>query len=215
MADSKHARIAQWQDSLLPHMVDRLAQRLPDAVYGEWPVLPTSADAGFRAVTYSELANVVNGLAWLLAEHLGPPSKTGEALAFMGPNDVRLTALILAAVKTGYVIFFTSPRNSPAAHQALFERLECRVLVTPDPVPAPAAPALELIKPRHLILPQVDELLGKDHPKYPYNKSFEEGRGDPLFIMYVGPFLFPPFVGYASLGYFSISCICRRNTIPN
>lgn len=183
MADSEHARIAQWQGDLLPNMVDRLARDLPGAVYGEWPVLPTSYDAGFYAVTYAQLANVVDSLAWWLVEQLGQPSKTSEVLAYMGPNDVRLTALILAAVKTGYVIFLTSPRNSPAAHQALFERLECRVLVTPDPAPPPAAPVLKAVQPRHLHIPPVKDLLDNKSPPYRCTKSFEEARWDPLFIM--------------------------------
>jgi acyl-CoA synthetase (AMP-forming)/AMP-acid ligase II len=164
-------------------MVDRLARGLPDAVYGEWPVLPTSYDAGFYSVTYAQLGNVVNGLARWLVDQLGPPSKTGEVLAYMGPNDVRLTALVLAAVKTGYVIFFPSPRNSPAAHQALFERLSCGVLVTPDPVPPPAGPVLKAVQPRHLNIPPVNELLETKYAEYGYTKSFEEARWDPLFIM--------------------------------
>ncbi|KAK3308608.1 uncharacterized protein B0T15DRAFT_391903 [Chaetomium strumarium] len=185
MADSEHARIAQWQGSLLPNIVDRLARDLPDAVYAEWPVLPASYEAGFRRVTYAELANVVNGLAWWLIDQLGHPSQTGEVLAFIGPNDVRLTALILAAVKTGYVIFFTSPRNSPAAHQSLFDRLRCRVLLTPDPVPAPAEPVLEaVVELRRLAIPPADELLSRKYPHYGYSKPFEEARWDPLFIIH-------------------------------
>ncbi|KXX74575.1 Linear gramicidin synthase subunit D [Madurella mycetomatis] len=184
MANTEHARIARWQGDLLPNMVDRLARDLPHAVYGEWPVLPTSYDAGFYAVTYSQLANVVNGLAWWLVNQFGQPSQTTEVLAYMGPNDVRLTALILAAVKTGFVIFLTSPRNSPAAHQALFERLACHVLVTPDPVPGPAAPVLKAVQPRHLTIPPVNELLEKKFPEYRLTKSFDEARWDPLFIIH-------------------------------
>jgi acyl-CoA synthetase (AMP-forming)/AMP-acid ligase II len=184
MADSKHARIAQWQDDpLLPNMVDRLARELPDAVYGEWPVLPTSYNAGFHAVTYAQLANAANGLAWWILDQFGQPSKTGEVLAYMGPNDVRFTALILAAIKTGYVIFLTSPRNSAAAHQALFDRLSCDVLVTPDPLPAPAEPVLEQIRPRHLRIPSIDKLLNDKYPEYRYAKSFEEARWDRIWIL--------------------------------
>ncbi|KAK4114682.1 acetyl-CoA synthetase-like protein [Canariomyces notabilis] len=185
MADSKHARIAQWQDDpLLPNMVDRLAREMPDAVYGEWPVLPTSYDAGFHAVTYAQLANAANGLAWWILDQFGQPSKTGEVLAYMGPNDVRFTALILAAIKTGYVIFLTSPRNSAAAHQALFDRLSCGVLVTPDPLPAPAEPVLEQIRPRHLRIPSIDKLLNDKYPEYHYAKSFEEARWDRIWILH-------------------------------
>lgn len=108
---TEHARVAQWQNDLLPHIVDRLARETPDAPYGLWPVAPASYEAGFRTITYGQLANVVNGLAWLLIEQLGP-GRDSEVLTYVGPNDVRLTALVLAAVKAGYVVsllFFPPP----------------------------------------------------------------------------------------------------------
>lgn len=89
---------------------------------------------------------------------------------------MRLTTLILAAVKTGYIIFLTSPRNSPAAHQALFKRLACRILVTPDPIPPSTAPVLKAVQPRHLTIPHVEELLEKNFPEYGYTRSFDEAR---------------------------------------
>jgi acyl-coenzyme A synthetase/AMP-(fatty) acid ligase len=100
----EHQRIAAWKGGdLLPHVVDRLARESPEAVYGLWPALPNSYDAGYRSISYGQLANVVNGLAWWLREQLGP-GHHGEAVAFMGPNDVRVTALLLAAVKVGYTV---------------------------------------------------------------------------------------------------------------
>lgn len=76
MVNTEHARFAQWQGHLLPNMVDRLARDLPHAVYREWPVLPTSYDAGFYTVTYSQLANAVNGLAWWLVNQFSQRSQT-------------------------------------------------------------------------------------------------------------------------------------------
>lgn len=100
--DSKHAKSSQWQNELLPQMVDRLARERPDTTYAIWPVAPTSHEAGLRTVTYSQLANVINGLAQVLVEQLGPGN--GQVLTYVGPNDVRLTALVLASIKTGYVV---------------------------------------------------------------------------------------------------------------
>lgn len=109
MADkTEPPHISQQDDDLLPNMVDRLARENPDAVYGLWPVAPTSYDAGFRAVTYSQLANVINGLAKLLVQSLGP-GQDGEALIYVGPNDVRLTALVLASIKAGYMVSESLP----------------------------------------------------------------------------------------------------------
>ena len=87
----------------MPHMVDRLARGKPDGVYGMWPVAAASYEAGFRTVTYAQFPNVVNGLAWWITDQLGP-GWDNEVIAYLGPNDLRLTALVLSAVKAGYTV---------------------------------------------------------------------------------------------------------------
>lgn len=73
--------------------------------YGAWPVAPTSYDAGFREINYVQFANIINGLAWHLVESLGQGQESSiETLTYFGPNDVRLTALVLACVKAGYAV---------------------------------------------------------------------------------------------------------------
>ncbi|KAI1392428.1 putative NRPS-like enzyme [Hypoxylon trugodes] len=178
-----HARIAKWQNDLVPHIVDRLARESPDASYGVWPIVPASYEAGLRTVTYKQLANVVNGLAWWLTEQLGP-GQNHEVLTYIGPNDVRVSALALGAIKAGYALFLTSPRNSPAAHRKLFDSLKCQVLITPDPTPPPALPAIEAVKPRVLAVPSVEELLEKSYAHFPFEKTFEEARWDPFLIIH-------------------------------
>lgn len=95
----QHERVAKWKDALLPHVVERLAHETSDAKYGEWV-----GESSVVAITYAQLANVINGLAWLLVEQLGGPGKYGsnpEVLAYVGTNDVRYSALVLAAAKAG------------------------------------------------------------------------------------------------------------------
>lgn len=97
-----HERVSQWQNALLPHVVERLARETPDVKYGEWV-----AESSVIVITYAQLENVINGLAWLLVEQLGGPGKYGsnpEILAYVGPNDVRYSALVLAAAKVGYTV---------------------------------------------------------------------------------------------------------------
>lgn len=84
---------------LLINMLEHIAATEPAAVYAMWPVIPTSYDAGFRSVTYAQLANMVNGLAWWLDDHLG--KHANQVFAYIGPNDARTPALGLAGVKTG------------------------------------------------------------------------------------------------------------------
>lgn len=100
--EHEHEQVAQWQDALLPHVVDRLALERPEAAYAEWVT-----GASVVTINYAQLANIVNGLAWWLVDQLGGPGSHGphpEVLTYVGPNDVRYSALVLAAVKTGYVV---------------------------------------------------------------------------------------------------------------
>lgn len=84
-------------------------------------------------------------------------------------------------------LFLTSPRNSAAAHQALFDRLKCRVLLTPEPTPPQALSIIETVSPQHLKVPSIDDLMKTEHRPYEYTKTYEQGRNDPLWIMCVFP----------------------------
>lgn len=60
-------------------------------------------------------------------------------------------------------------------------------MVTSGPTPPAGLAILESVKPRpgHFTIPNIDELLSEQHPLFPYEKSVEAGRWDPLFVMYV------------------------------
>ncbi|KAI1247026.1 hypothetical protein MGN70_010911 [Eutypa lata] len=178
---TEHERVARCQGDLLPHVVDRLARERPNAKYGEW-----ATESNVVTITYAQLANAINGLAGWLVEQLGP-GRYGthpDVLTYVGPNDARYSALVLAAIKTGYVLFVTSPRNSSAAHRALFSHLQCRTFITTDPVPAPARAILDAVKSlSSLTVPPLEELLTKKYPFYVLNKSFKDLRRNPFVVM--------------------------------
>ncbi|KAI0533111.1 hypothetical protein GGR58DRAFT_135968 [Xylaria digitata] len=177
-----HSNVARWQYDLLPHIVDRVARNSPDTAYGLWPISPTSYEEGYQTITYSQLANVVNGLAWWLVEHLGQGQ--GDVVAYAGPNDVRLTALLLAAIKTNYVLFFPSPRNSAAAHKALLDTLGCKTLITTTPVPPPALTILKAARLQMLTVPEVNRLLGQAHEQYSCDRTYEKNGRDPIWAIH-------------------------------
>lgn len=95
---------SEWRPDLLPHIVDRRAREQPNQPYGLWPVAQASYESGFRTITYAQLANIINGLARWIVKHVGPAGASQPVLTYVGPNDVRLTAMILASVKAGYVV---------------------------------------------------------------------------------------------------------------
>jgi acyl-CoA synthetase (AMP-forming)/AMP-acid ligase II len=94
---------SEWKNKLLTEMVDYRAETTPYMVYAEYPNSMVTYSAGFKKFTYFELAAAINGVAWWLHENLGP-SSTHEALSYIGPNDIRTAALLLGAVKAGYVV---------------------------------------------------------------------------------------------------------------
>jgi acyl-CoA synthetase (AMP-forming)/AMP-acid ligase II len=89
---------------LVPHIVDYLASTQPDGLLAEYPVSAVSYDEGYRKITYGQFANSVNGLAHWMKRTLGTPRKEHEIVAYMGPNDLRYPALVVAAVKVGFVV---------------------------------------------------------------------------------------------------------------
>ncbi|KAF9737834.1 hypothetical protein PMIN02_001133 [Paraphaeosphaeria minitans] len=178
-----HAQISLWREELIPNIIDHLAQVAPSAPYALYPNSPTTYDEGYRTVTYKDFANAVNGFAWWLSNNLGS-SKNFDVLAYFGPNDVRYTALLLGAVKSGYVAFFTSPRNSVAAHGALFDKLQCQVLLTPEPAPPATEQIINTHPMKHLHVPSVADLLEKEYPHYAYNKTYAAAHTDPLVVVH-------------------------------
>ena len=115
---AKEVKFPHCERQLVPKLVDQRAEADPDSLYAEYPVSSSSYDEGYHKITYRGLANAVNGAAWWLHRTLGP-GKNFEALAYMGPNDLRYTALILAAVKAGYIVM--ERRQLP---QAILHRLQ-------------------------------------------------------------------------------------------
>lgn len=108
MATLPSGQVTTWprqSRKLINHIVDDLARERPEALYAELPLSPTSFDEGFREVTYRDFSNAVNGMAWWLNRTLGP-GQNFEALAYIGPNDMRHNILLLGAVKAGFKVGF-------------------------------------------------------------------------------------------------------------
>ncbi|KAG6368282.1 hypothetical protein INS49_002486 [Diaporthe citri] len=63
--EKKHEDVAQWQDALISHVVDRLAHGRRSAEYGEWVM-----GSIVVSITYLQLVNVIDGLAWWLLDQL-------------------------------------------------------------------------------------------------------------------------------------------------
>ncbi|KAJ3580262.1 hypothetical protein NPX13_g292 [Xylaria arbuscula] len=181
---ANEAAASPWLAFTLPQLVDKRANENPDSIYGSWPVDPNSYSAGVRNITYAQFANIINGLAWWIEKGSGLGNRD-ETLAYVGPNDVRFTALVFAGMKSGHRIFLTSPRNSPIAHRKLFGTLKCRTLVTPDPTLPYARPILEAVEEcQTLKIPSIDELLSTAHPVYVVDKILDTTLEESFFVVH-------------------------------
>ncbi|KAL9082467.1 MAG: hypothetical protein Q9159_006387 [Coniocarpon cinnabarinum] len=166
---------------LLVHTIDEIARIDPDRT---WALKPHTLDLedGYRKVTFRELANAVNILAWFLDRQLGDSNKT-HTFAYLGKPDMRYYMISAAAAKTGNRVLFSSHLNSLAAHLNLIRKTECTVMVSTHGVKVNDILDGEPLK--HVIAPELDELL--DAPtkqQYTFPKSFDEAKFDEYLILH-------------------------------
>ncbi|KGO66718.1 Male sterility, NAD-binding [Penicillium italicum] len=120
--------------SLLTHLVDKLASDTPDLLYCIHAVNSKSEKDGWRNVTFKLLSQAVDRLSWWIDEKLS--GKHGQhVLAYIGTNDLRYVAFILACMKTGNTALLLSTRNSQLASLHLLKETGCSVLVDGSETP--------------------------------------------------------------------------------
>ncbi|KAL9619388.1 MAG: hypothetical protein Q9160_005983 [Pyrenula sp. 1 TL-2023] len=168
---------------LLPNLVDQKASSCPETVWAEYPKSADTYENGYRAITYRQFANAINGAAWWLEKTMGK-GQDFETLAYIGPNDVRYQILLVAAIKAGYKMFFTSPRNSVAAHSQLFKETGCRTLLVPEPRPPPVTALLNGHQIDTLDVPALEILLFGEHEHFQYKKTYHQASNDPIFVLH-------------------------------
>ena len=82
-------------------------------------------------------------------------------------------------------LLLVSPRNSISDHLSLFEATQCQILLAPLEPRSPLVPAISSARPLQVLdSPLLVELLAQDYPHYPYVKTFEEARNEPLLVVH-------------------------------
>ena len=82
-------------------------------------------------------------------------------------------------------LLLTSPRNSLSAHLNLFDKTECNTLLFSSSHNRTAESLLNARSLKSIQVPELDELLNEASvPEYPYNKTFEEARQEPLVVLH-------------------------------
>ncbi|TGO19893.1 hypothetical protein BTUL_0002g01420 [Botrytis tulipae] len=131
-----------------------MAKHRPNSLYAEIPKSLTSYEDGFQKVTYANLANATNGLAHYIYHTLGP-GENFQTLAYIGMNDIRYNALILAAI-----------------------------MITTNPA-LPMVPGIvDACGLRMIHTPSLEDLLEKTYDHFPYHKTFAQARAEPLAVLH-------------------------------
>ncbi|KAJ5622177.1 NRPS-like enzyme [Penicillium herquei] len=117
---------ATFENRLLSQILDSQAEKSPSSLY----CIHGSNDgkSDWHHITVQEFANAVNRLAWWIDQKTNGQRKQ-QVLAYIGTNDLRYGAFILACMKTGHVALLLSTRNSQQAQRHLLQATKCTVLV--------------------------------------------------------------------------------------
>lgn len=81
-------------------------------------------------------------------------------------------------------MFFTSPRNSIAAHKHLLKSLDCEVMLTKSPHLPGVSTAIKACKLRSFEIPSIDVLVDTPYTHFVYDKTYEEHKLEPCRLVF-------------------------------
>ncbi|KZM22376.1 catalytic [Ascochyta rabiei] len=178
--DSTDAKL--YGKRLIPTIVDDNVRQQPDRICLSFPRCYTYLRDGFQDVDWRCFANAINRMAHFIHKEIGR-SSAFETLMYMGFPDIRTYIVLVAAIKTGHKILFSSHRNSLAGHSNLIRQTDCTVLLYTAGFPIPGI--LERCRLEAVQVPELAALLdGSLCQHYPYKKTFEEAKHDPCFVIH-------------------------------
>jgi hypothetical protein len=68
----------------VPDHIDRAAAEEPNAVWAQVPRSTSTVEEGWHDITYAQLAQAVDCLAWSLEETLGVSDPIGQTIGYIG-----------------------------------------------------------------------------------------------------------------------------------
>ncbi|KAJ4469284.1 hypothetical protein J3R30DRAFT_1587016 [Lentinula aciculospora] len=171
---------------LLPIALSSLAEDTPDRVYACIPKSDDLERDGFRDVTYRQLLNAVDAIAWWLDEEVFGNEKRGQVFTYIGPRDLRYAIFLLASIKTGRVLFLMSPNMPPSTQAVLFSKIQCQVLLYDPSVKGEAYASQDTIPGLRLFeCPSQAHWIDGDAPNpYVYEPSWEEAKDTVVAIFH-------------------------------
>ncbi|KAI5857326.1 acetyl-CoA synthetase-like protein [Durotheca rogersii] len=167
---------------LFPHIIDELGELEPGRILYEIPT-QDDIDAPFVKVTAQAYADAISRASWWLDETLGRGADF-PTLGYAGPQDIRYLILVAAAIKTGYKMLFTSPRNSTEGDIAVIRAASCSIWLVPSEG-SNIERVLGQLPLKTVSLPDLDYFFTTERSaKYGYRKTWEQGRRDPAWVLH-------------------------------
>ena len=81
-------------------------------------------------------------------------------------------------------MLFTSPRYGTLAQLNLIGLVDCKTTLVPATHPPAIDGILESYDMRVHQIPSLESLLDQEHPHYPFEKTFEQARSEPLIVLH-------------------------------
>ncbi|KAA8649496.1 putative secondary metabolism biosynthetic enzyme [Aspergillus tanneri] len=181
----RHHESKQVGRRLLLNYIDAVAAENPTMVAITQVVSFEPNPVHFN-ITYQDMSNLINRLAWWLDETY-PKRKTKDiTIAYLGSSDARHLVLTLAAVKAGYRLMLLSPRNSVQIHDHLIKETKCQAIIF-DSLFSSTVTELTILRSINAVqAPELVNLLSNTSParEYPYLDTFQDASDKPLVIFH-------------------------------
>lgn len=172
---------------LLPNVLFEIADQYPDVTYAEIFTSPTDLPSAYRKITFGQLAKAVNHLAWWIEENVGKPANNdgSETLVYFGMPDLRYGMLVFASVLVGYKMLFPSPRYGAKGIAKLIRMVGSQTMLISSPAPPVHKEVISHRPMKTFEIPSFEALLqGSPKERYPYNKTWEQHRNEPLVCLH-------------------------------
>ncbi|KAJ5727944.1 hypothetical protein N7493_005764 [Penicillium malachiteum] len=125
-----------------------------------------------------------DGLFAKIETQLGIPAEN-ETMAYMGIGDIRYPIVTIAAMKMGYKILLTSPRNSEDAQISLLQSISCKkFLHTSEFAAQMQAFSVRHSELRPVEIPGLDEMTRHDHTLKPTYSPPRPRKEDVALILH-------------------------------
>ncbi|OBS29631.1 hypothetical protein FPOA_03570 [Fusarium poae] len=173
------------ENSVLIKLIEKIAEEDPERPFVLMPSSDKAQD-GWKPVTFLQLNNAINYLAYSLSNTItrSPDDEEFPTVAYVGSNDIRYAIIVFACIKAGFKALFISPRNTTAVQLSLFENTRCHVLYCTESMKAMMEPCLDQRRMQVCVIDSLDHLLNASTLSFPYDRSIDQSRWDPLVVLH-------------------------------